>query len=44
MYGNDVETGNDKVGAGFRVPGFQVFCLGEIGQLARGLYCVFYIK
>ena len=24
MYGNDVETGNDEVEAGFRVSGFRV--------------------
>ena len=41
--GSDVETGNDEEKAGFWVLGFG-FCLGEIGQLAMGLYCVFSIK
>ena len=39
IYGKDAETGNDVEKVGFRVLGFG-FCLGEIGQLAKGLYCV----
>ena len=42
-YGNDVETGNDEEEVGFWVPGFG-FCLGEIVQLAMGLYCVSFYK
>ena len=42
-YGKDAETGNDEEEVGFWVPGFG-FCLGEIVQLAMGLYCVSFYK
>ena len=38
-----METWNDVEKVGFRVSGFG-FCLGEIVQLAMGLYCVSFYK
>ena len=42
VCGNDVETGNDKDEAGFRVPGFRVFAWERLDSLP-GVYIVCFI-